>query len=74
MTTSRLPDDFRFEADAVAIGASAGGIDALFTLLQGLEPPAHAAIVVVLHLPEQHESRLAHRVHRAARISPARGG
>ena len=58
MSRTRLPDDFRFEADAVAIGASAGGIDALFALLQGLEPPAQAPIVVVLHLPEQHESRL----------------
>jgi two-component system, chemotaxis family, protein-glutamate methylesterase/glutaminase len=54
-----IPDGFAFEADAVAIGASAGGIDALFSLLQDLEPPVHAAIVVVLHLPEQHESRLA---------------
>ncbi|MEJ5990509.1 chemotaxis protein CheB [Ramlibacter sp. PS3R-8] len=55
----QLPDGFAFDADAVAIGASAGGIDALFALLQGLAPPASAAIVLVLHLPEQHESRLA---------------
>jgi two-component system, chemotaxis family, protein-glutamate methylesterase/glutaminase len=47
-----------WHADAVAIGASAGGIDALFTLLQDLRPPMDAAMIVVLHLPEQHESRL----------------
>ena len=53
-----LEPDFAFAADAVAIGASAGGIDALFTLFDGLQPPMHAPIVVVLHLPEDHESRL----------------
>jgi two-component system chemotaxis response regulator CheB len=63
---TQLPADFSFEADAVAVGASAGGLDALFALLQDLQPPVHAAIVLLLHLPEQHESRLvqvfAHRV------------
>lgn len=54
-----VPPGFAFEADAVAIGASAGGIDALFTLLTDLQPPVRAALVLVLHLPEQHESRLA---------------
>jgi two-component system chemotaxis response regulator CheB len=53
-----LPDDFRFAADAVAIGASAGGIDALLQLLEGLRPPLAAPIVIVVHLPEQQESRL----------------
>jgi two-component system chemotaxis response regulator CheB len=53
-----LPEDFRFAAEAVAIGASAGGIDALFTLLHDLQPPAQAPVIIVLHLPEGHESRL----------------
>jgi two-component system, chemotaxis family, protein-glutamate methylesterase/glutaminase len=53
-----LEPGFGFAADAVAIGASAGGIDALFMLFEGLQPPVQAAIVVVLHLPEDHESRL----------------
>ena len=57
MNTS-LPQDFAFAASAVAIGASAGGIDALFTLLGDLQPPVHAPIIIVLHLPEDHESRL----------------
>lgn len=54
-----LPRDFRHEADAVAIGASAGGIDALLMLLQGLGGRRHAPVIVVLHLPDDHESRLA---------------
>jgi two-component system chemotaxis response regulator CheB len=53
-----VPDHFQRSADAVAIGASAGGIDALFTLFQGLPQDMRAAVVTVLHLPEQHESRL----------------
>jgi two-component system, chemotaxis family, protein-glutamate methylesterase/glutaminase len=53
-----LPPGFTFTAEAVAIGASAGGIDALFTLLEELEPPLAAPVVIVLHLPEQQESRL----------------
>ena len=57
MKTS-VPEGFRFTAEAVAIGTSAGGIDALLALLVGLEPPVAAPVIVVLHLPEQHESRL----------------
>ena len=56
--STRLPEQFGWRAKAVAIGASAGGIDALFTLLDGLQPPVAAPIVVVLHLPENHESQL----------------
>ena len=55
---TELPEDFAWRAKAVAIGASAGGIDALFTLLDGLQPPVAAPILVVLHLPENHESQL----------------
>ena len=53
-----LPEDFAFAADAVVIGASAGGMDALFFLLEQLKPPLRATIVIVLHLPEDSESRL----------------
>jgi two-component system, chemotaxis family, protein-glutamate methylesterase/glutaminase len=53
-----LEPGFSFAADAVVIGTSAGGIDALMTLFDGLHPPVQAAIIVVLHLPEDHESRL----------------
>jgi two-component system chemotaxis response regulator CheB len=55
---SELPGDFSFSAEAVAIGASAGGIDALFVLLEGMPATMRAPIVIVLHLPEQHESKL----------------
>ena len=58
MKTS-LPRDFRASVETVAIGASAGGIDALFAVLGGLRPPFRGSVVAVLHLPEDHESRLA---------------
>ena len=57
MKTS-LPRGFRASVETVAIGASAGGIDALFTLLGGLQAPFRGSVVMVLHLPEDHESRL----------------
>jgi two-component system, chemotaxis family, protein-glutamate methylesterase/glutaminase len=53
-----LPTDFSFTAEAVAIGASAGGIAALFLLLEQLQPPLDAAVIVLLHLPEGRDSRL----------------
>ncbi len=45
--------------DALVIGASAGGIDALLRILPGLPPAPAFPVVVVLHLPEERESRLA---------------
>jgi two-component system chemotaxis response regulator CheB len=54
-----LPADFSASVETVAIGASAGGIDALLTLLRGLQAPFRGSIVIVLHLPESHDSRLA---------------
>jgi two-component system chemotaxis response regulator CheB len=55
----QLPPQFRHNADLVAIGASAGGIDALFALLKDLPVPYPVPVVTVLHLPEGHESQLA---------------
>ena len=55
---TEVPEDFRFPAEAVAIGASAGGIDALFVLLGALRPPLPCPVMVVLHLPDDHQSRL----------------
>jgi two-component system, chemotaxis family, protein-glutamate methylesterase/glutaminase len=54
-----LPGSFRWAADAVAIGASAGGIDALFALLTGLPAGYPLPIIAVLHMPDAHDSRLA---------------
>jgi len=53
-----LPADFSRTVEAVAVGASAGGIDALFELLGGLQAPFRGTVIAVLHLPEAHESRL----------------
>lgn len=53
-----LPEGFSASVEAVAIGASAGGIDALFELFEGLEAPFRGTVVTVLHLPNDHESRL----------------
>lgn len=45
--------------DAVAIGASAGGVEALCRLLPALPASARAAVFVVLHLPRDRPSLLA---------------
>jgi len=44
--------------DAIAIGASAGGVEALTVLLQSLRRGFRPAILVVLHLPAQRPSLL----------------
>ena len=45
--------------EAVVIGASAGGFEALLAILTGLPATYPMPIAAVLHLPEHHESRLA---------------
>ncbi|MES2192245.1 MAG: chemotaxis protein CheB [Pseudomonadota bacterium] len=47
----------RFEA--IVIGASAGGVNALLGLLSALPPGFRLPVVTVLHLPGDRESRLA---------------
>jgi PAS domain S-box-containing protein len=42
----------------VAVGASAGGIEALRRLLGAMPAPLNAAVVVLLHLPADRESQL----------------
>jgi two-component system, chemotaxis family, protein-glutamate methylesterase/glutaminase len=44
--------------DAVVIGASAGGFEAMLAVLEGLPTTYPMPLVAVLHLPENHESRL----------------
>lgn len=57
--------------EAVVIGASAGGFEALLAVLEGLPTGYPAPVAVVLHLPEHRESRLAelfgHRLAMAVR-------
>ena len=45
--------------EALVIGASAGGIDALMRLLPALPARAAVPVIIVLHLPRQHRSSLA---------------
>lgn len=45
--------------DAVVIGASAGGIEALAVLLPALPPGLRAPVIIVLHLPRDRPSVLA---------------
>jgi two-component system chemotaxis response regulator CheB len=45
--------------ELLVIGASAGGIDALLTLLPALPAQAQLAVVCMLHMPPDRESRLA---------------
>jgi two-component system, chemotaxis family, protein-glutamate methylesterase/glutaminase len=46
------------QVDAVVVGASAGGVEALSVLLAALPPALRAAVFVVLHLPKDRPSLL----------------
>jgi hypothetical protein len=43
--------------DAIAIGTSAGGVEALSILLPALPAALRAAVLIVLHLPRERASR-----------------
>ena len=45
--------------EAVVIGASAGGVEALIAVLPAIRPAARVAVIVVLHLPAHQPSLLA---------------
>jgi two-component system chemotaxis response regulator CheB len=75
MSQATSPEAFAAAAarrvEAIVIGASAGGFEALMALLPGLPAGYPLPIAVVLHLPDNHESRLAelfgHRIALRAR-------
>ncbi|MFZ6654670.1 chemotaxis protein CheB [Undibacterium sp. TJN19] len=48
-----------YQTEAIVIGASAGGISALQDILTGLPADYGLPIIVLLHLPENRESKLA---------------
>jgi two-component system chemotaxis response regulator CheB len=48
----------RRDIDAIVIGTSAGGVEALSVLLPALPAGLRAAVLVVLHLPRERPSRL----------------
>ena len=54
--------------DTVVIGASAGGIEALTTLVRGLPPDLPAALFVVVHIPPYAVSRLPEILSRAGTL------
>lgn len=80
----RPPLDFipRRDADAVVIGASAGGVHALQALLGALDADFAPAVLVVLHLPPGRESLMAELLGAACALpvaealdkQPVRGG
>lgn len=62
--------------DIIVIGASAGGVQALSTVVAALPPQLPAAVFIVLHIPTDSPSLLPHILSREARmpVSHARNG
>lgn len=56
------------DIDIIAIGASAGGIEALHVLVDALPATLGAAVVIVQHLHPGHDSVLAHLLGRRAAL------
>lgn len=54
----RTGTSLRGKVDALVIGASAGGVEALSALLPALTPAMGIAVIVVLHLPPTRDSLL----------------
>jgi two-component system chemotaxis response regulator CheB len=52
------PRTLQRRVDAIVIGASAGGIEALSVLLPALPPQLSVPVFAVLHLPREHRSLL----------------
>ena len=66
----------RIQREVVAIGASAGGVEALNTLVSGLPPELPAALVVAVHVLPTGRSMLPAILSRAGKLqaTPARHG
>lgn len=59
MTTRRTSAQAPQAVGAVVIGGSAGGVDALITVLGELPPAMQVPVICMLHMPATRESRLA---------------
>jgi two-component system, chemotaxis family, protein-glutamate methylesterase/glutaminase len=57
--------------DVVAVGASAGGVEALRALVGGIPPDYPGAVLVVLHVPRDAPSALPAILHRSGPLSAA---
>jgi two-component system, chemotaxis family, protein-glutamate methylesterase/glutaminase len=71
-----LPADGKQHRDLVVIGASAGGVEALKSVVAGLPPDLPAAVCIVLHISPDSPSALAGILRRAGRLPcrPAEDG
>jgi two-component system chemotaxis response regulator CheB len=58
-----------YHRDVVAVGASAGGVEALRALVAGLPPEYPGAVLVVLHVPRDAPSALAHILDRSGPLT-----
>jgi two-component system, chemotaxis family, protein-glutamate methylesterase/glutaminase len=71
MPQQRLPSDTEevlHGHDIIVVGASAGGVEALVTLVRALPPHLPAALFVVLHLSGRCPSRLPHILSRSGQL------
>ncbi|MCF5706261.1 chemotaxis protein CheB [Pseudomonas syringae] len=59
MFTRAAPDEGLPTVEAIVVGASAGGVEALLRIFSGLRPGFSLPILTVLHLPDDRRSQLA---------------
>ena len=69
-----LDQEAKLDLPVIAIGASAGGLEACTALLKDMPKDLHAALILVLHLDPSHDSMmvnlLAQQTKRKRRLRP----